>query len=189
MTTFSGRNASQHPDELAEFIALLLREGVRSYLEIGARHGDTFHQVALNLDTPSTMVAVDLPGGNWGVTSSRSHLDRAAGSARDMGHAVSTVLGDSRSEGIVSIVRAAGPFDAVLIDGDHLYEGVKADWLNYGPMARMVAFHDIAGEGVLQKSSKLPVEVPRLWNEIKGDFRHVEIVAPGSAMGIGVLWR
>ncbi|CAM5769781.1 class I SAM-dependent methyltransferase [Bosea minatitlanensis] len=187
--TFSGRRASQHPDELAEFIALMQCEGVRSYLEIGARHGDTFHEVALNLHTPSVMAAVDLPGGNWGVRTSQSHLDRAAESCRDMGHNIALMLGDSRSKDVISMVEGYGPFDAALIDGDHLYDGVKADWLNYGPMAHIVAFHDIAGDGVLQKSSKLPVEVPRLWNEIKGGFRHVEIVAPGSTMGIGVIWR
>ncbi len=46
----------------------------------------------------------------------------------------------------------------------------------------MVAFHDIA--------MKPPCGVPQLWEELKGRYKHAEIVherGPKS-MGIGVLW-
>ena len=77
LTTFSGRKASQDPDELAAFIALLVDRRVTRYLEIGARHGDTFHTIVLALPEGSYGLALDLPGGLWGPASPGRHLVRA----------------------------------------------------------------------------------------------------------------
>lgn len=43
LLTFSGRKASQNSYELTCFVDFLVKHGVKRYLEIGARHGDTFH--------------------------------------------------------------------------------------------------------------------------------------------------
>lgn len=188
MITFSGRHPSQNPWELTQFIRLLQREGVTRYLEIGARQGDTFHMVMAALPEGSSGVAVDLPGGAWGQAGTGEQLRKAVQQLRGLGRRVQCLLGDSTALPMIESVAALGPFDAVLIDGDHRYAGVKADWENYGRMARIVAFHDIAGAGVVQKTSGLPVEVPLLWREIAPHYTHTEFVAPGSPMGIGVLW-
>lgn len=189
LITRSGRDASQNPAEIGPFIELLQAEGVRRYLEIGARHGDTFFDVMSSLPAGSMGLAVDLPGGNWGTRKSRSYLEEACSVLRTRGYDVRCLFGDSQNKGTANLIRAYGQFDAALIDGDHLYEGVKKDWELYRKQARLIAFHDIAGIGQLQKKSHLPVEVPRLWNEIKGDYRHVEFIGDGSKMGIGVLWQ
>lgn len=185
--TFSGRQASQVSFEIDSLIAAFKEADVKSYLEIGARHGDTFHQVMLSLPKGSFGLAVDLPGGAWGKESSRHALFKAVTDLRRRGYDARYHFGDSTNPAIIEAVQGLGPYDAALIDGDHRYRGVKADWLAYGPMARIVAFHDIAGEG--QAWRDLQVQVPKLWNEIKGDHRHAEYIAEGSAMGIGVLWR
>ena len=39
---FSGRHWPQTREEVEAFVALLVAEGVTSYLEIGCRYGDTF---------------------------------------------------------------------------------------------------------------------------------------------------
>lgn len=187
LTTRSGRPASQRADELLPFIELLEREGVRSYLEIGARHGDTFDMVARSLPEGSRVVAVDLGGGPWGTPKSIPALKAAVGDLGD--YDAHLIFGDSTSPDVIDQVRALGPFDAILIDGDHRYEGVKADWEAYGPLGRLIAFHDIVGEGQTTKDGNAwPVEVPRLWREIRGD-RFVQFIGPGSAMGIGVIVR
>jgi cephalosporin hydroxylase len=188
--TFSGRRASQHPQELYPFIDLLKKHNVRRYLEIGARHGDTFHEVMSALPVGSFGVAVDLVAGPWGTAKSVKHLRKACDALIDSGRRVQIVLGNSRSPQIIERIAAFAPFDAILIDGDHRYDEVKADWLNYSPMAPIIAFHDIAGEGEHTKDGKaLPVEVPRLWNEIKGQFEHVEFIGENTTMGIGVLLK
>lgn len=189
LQTRSGHRASQRADELREFIDLLRRENARRYLEIGARHGDTFFDVMMALPEGSFGVAVDWPGAKWGKGTSRAALEDAVQAIKASGRRAHAVFGDSRSMGIRQMVMVTGPYDAVFIDGDHTYDGVFADWQNYGPMARMVAFHDIDGEGQIDKSSGFPVQVPTLWREIRDDFRHVEIIGTERGMGIGVLWR
>lgn len=188
LITRSGRNASQDPHELRALIELLQSEGARAYLEIGARHGDTFYDVMRSLPPGSKGLAVDLPGGNWGTHSSQSHLQATCDALRGEGYDVHCLFANSQDPGTASIVNSFGPFDAALIDGDHLYDGVNRDWNLYRSMARLIAFHDIAGDGQHQRHTGLPVEVPRLWREIRNDFHHAEFIAPGSKMGIGVLW-
>ena len=189
LTTFSGRRPSQHEDELRGFIGLLLQEGVRRYLEIGAREGDTFHEVMLSLPVGSAGVAVDLPGGLWGKASTRAQLPLAVADIERSGRKASCLFGDSQTEATKRLIVGRGPYDAMLIDGDHTYAGVSRDWALYRHMAPLVAFHDIVGAGCSDKRSGAQVEVPRLWAEIKASgLRTVEFVAPESRMGIGVAW-
>lgn len=188
--TRSGRGASQSEKELASFINLLKEEGVTSYLEIGVRHGDTFFEVMKSLPAGSIGVAVDLPGGKWGTPTSVSALQDAAEELRQMGYLIHVFLGDSKSESIIQGVRQYALFDACFIDGDHRYESVYSDWVHYGSMSRIVGFHDINGEGQAARGPQAwPVEVPRLWQLLRSDMRHIEFIDPDYRMGIGVLWR
>ena len=64
-------------------------------------------------------------------------------------------------------MRQHGPYDLVFIDGDHSPAGVRADWQNYGPMARLVAFHDIDAEhGKLTPARLADYGVHQLWTEL-----------------------
>ena len=185
LKTFSGRNASQNEYELRSFIKLMQDRGVTSYLEVGARHGDTFHEVMSSLPVGSMGVAVDLPGGMWGKRKTEVSLQAVAADLRKKGYLIQVILGDSTSPAIVNAVFDAAPYGCALIDGDHRYDGAKQGWINYGCMAPMVAFHDIVGHGQAEKVHGNPVEVPRLWDEIKHEDC-IEFVDQGSAMGIGV---
>jgi len=190
LATRSGRQASQRVDELLPFIDFLKNYGVKSYLEIGARHGDTFFEVMKALPKGSLGVAVDLAGGPWGTPSSAKHLKAVAGELNRLGYRIRLVWGDSRSAGVRQSVMLAGPYDVCFIDGDHRLEGVTADWNHYSQVARLVAFHDIAGEGqTTHTSDKMPVEVPTLWASLKAEHNVVEFIGEDSAMGIGVVVR
>lgn len=174
--------------ELDGFIGLLRERGVRRYLEIGAREGDTFHAVMLSLPAGSFGVAVDMPGGMWGKVTTAKSLNAVADALGRDGREARVILGDSTDIEIVRQVAALAPFDAVLIDGDHRYAGVLRDWCNYGD-APIVAFHDIVGDGQCEKVHGNAVEVPRLWREIKRSQETVEFVSPGSKMGLGCVLR
>lgn len=191
LRTRSGRRASQSEYELSSLIALFAETKVRSYLEIGARHGDTFYDVMRSLPVGSKGVAVDLPGGNWGKDSSRHALKECCEDLCSQGYECSYLFGDSKTAATIRLVVGRGPYDAILIDGDHTYEGVSADWQNYRNLAPIVAFHDIDGEGQRSNDAKsLLVEVPRLWREIREGRRHVEFIEANNPrpMGIGVVW-
>lgn len=189
LTTFSGRKPSQDEFELAGFIDLLVQRGVRRYLEIGARHGDTFHEVMRHLPPGSTGVAVDLPGGLWGTVKSQRTLQRVAADLQGRGYLASYLFGDSQTDATRRLVVGRGPYDAILIDGDHTLEGVTRDWALYGSLAPLVAFHDITGTGMAEKRHGRPVEVPVLWAQLRDRHTVREFVSPGSKMGIGVVVR
>lgn len=184
--TFSGNKPSQDWRELLAFAHLASEH--TSYLEVGARFGDSFYEVVRAMQVGSRAVAVDLPESAWGRARSLDSLKKCAKALRGMGYDVHLIIGDSRSPETIAKVEALGPFGIGLIDGDHRYEGVKADFENYGPMCATVGFHDIVGDGQRDRRRGLAVEVPRLWAELKqGPRVWKEFVTPGSKMGIGVL--
>jgi len=188
METFSGRGASQDPDELASFVSLLQERGVCRYLEIGARHGDTFHHVMSALPVGSLGVAVDLPNADWGHPNSHIPLIRAHKDLESRGYEVHKVIGDSQSEETCAAVRAiSAEFDAILIDGDHSYSGVQRDFELYGSLAPLVAFHDIVGYGQRDRRSGQLVEVPEFWRDICDSHEALTFISEGSKMGIGVI--
>lgn len=178
-------NAAQIASEFAAFVELLKREKVTSYLEIGSQYGGALWEAATEFPVGSRIVSVDLP---WGDKSTQPHLEACVSELNRMGYDTNLYLGDSNDPGIVDQVSDLGPFDCVFIDGNHTLPYVTKDWQNYGPMAKMVAFHDIVWDRPV-RSGRLPIEVSKLWREIKNDYRHVEFIAEGSEKGIGVLWR
>lgn len=184
---FSGKFWLQHAGEINPFIELLKSEGIKSYLEIGCFMGDTFHAVGSSMPTGSRVVGVEFAKRMIGCPREASEIKASMARARNdlkkQGKEAQVFFGSSRNEKIIEKVRELGPFDAVLVDGDHSLKGVTADWKNYGPMARIVAFHDIVGDN--------PSSVgPRpLWAQLKKTHRHREFIATGTERGIGVLWR
>lgn len=186
MKTFSGRKASQNEFELKSFIQYLKDNNVRRYLEVGARHGDTFHEVMNNLRKGSYGLAMDLPGGLWGTTKSKEPLARAVEDLNRKGYECQYMYANSQSSETAYIVSKMDKFDAILIDGDHTLRGVTQDWKNYKDRAPIIAFHDIVGTGEAEKVEGNPVEVPILWAELKTKYQTIEFIDTDSKMGIGI---
>jgi hypothetical protein len=189
---FSGESWPQYREEIERFIALLLRENVRSFLEIGCRYGDTLHAVGMALPEGSRLTGVD-----WGKSFvreggrrrrepsefKRGRLMRCAAALTENGRRTDIVIGDSRATGTRQMAMLGGPYDAVFIDGDHSRAGVEIDWRNYGPMSRkIVAFHDVCSDG-----SRL-TGPGALFRELAATRRHETISVDPKRRGIGVLW-
>ena len=186
--TFSGRKSSQNAYELDCFVKFMQENGIRRYMEIGARHGDTFHYIMSNLPKSAFGVAVDLPGGLWGTVKSQAPLLAAIDDLYSNGFCVKAIIGDSQDKDTVEHIKQTfDSFDMILIDGDHTLDGVTKDWENYRGMAKYIAFHDIVGTGEFEKPSQRRVEVPILWEKIKKSYDTVEFIDKGSKMGIGVV--
>lgn len=179
----------QRRDELRNLIKLLRREGVTSFLEVGSRYGDTFFEIVTALPDGARAVAVDLPGGIWGREDSEPALRDCVEALKGRGYKAAMVLGNSTSAATINHVTHLGPFDAVLIDGDHRMEGLVQDWINYGQRSRIVAFHDIDGWMHFEGRTRDPVDVPFVWMALKRKHRHIEFIGKKRGMGIGVIFN
>jgi cephalosporin hydroxylase len=103
------------------------------------------------------------------------------------------IEGDSHDPGTLERVRELvrpGSVDLLFVDGDHTYEGVRADFELYGPLVRpggLIAFHDVLPH------SQAGSEVDRFWREIRSGCEHWESSDAGDVGfrgvwgGIGVL--
>jgi predicted O-methyltransferase YrrM len=180
----------QEPAEIARLAELLAVERARSYLEIGAKYGGSLWMVATALPAGSRIVAVDLPNGTREWSASQRSLHSCVEDLKRNGYDAHLILGDSTQVGIIQQVYALGPFDAVFIDANHTRPYVEKDWANYGLLAHIVAFHDIAWRRAADWIGTR-IDVPEFWQAVKDQYRHEEIkLCPtGKNNGIGVLWR
>jgi predicted O-methyltransferase YrrM len=182
----------QNRREHEAFVDLLKSEGVRSYLEIGSMYGGSLWRVAHALPKGSRIVSIDYA---CDTPEALPHLQECIADLIADGYDAHLIVGDSTAEETVAKAKALGPFDALFIDGAHTLEAVTSDWCKYGPMARMVAFHDISWNSTWK--SKVPGRVPKpmgvphLWEQVKQGHRYKEFQyqEPKNYYGIGVLWR
>lgn len=178
------------------FLQILRDEGVRSYLEIGAMYGCSLWRVAGLMPAGSSRIVaidsmVDRPDAKQDLLECISSLNM-------MGHNAHFINGDSTDPITIGKASILGPFDALFIDGNHSPEYVMADWINYGPMARIVGFHDInwnntwvSARGNTPPADGSTMGAPKVWNELKQKYRHKEFKfhPSNNYYGIGVLWR
>lgn len=183
-------NAAQDEGEITAFCDLLAGEGVKSYLEVGSKFGGSLWRVANALPAGSRIVSVDLPSGTKAWPASRKSLSACIEKLRALGYDAHLIWGNSQDPNVIAQVKALGPFDAILLDGDHRLSGIGPDWDNYKDMGRLIAFHDVAWyrahtwEGVR-------IDVPFLWSLLRRCYRSVEFCFDPSRKnnGIGVVWR
>lgn len=177
----------QIESELYAFIALLQKENVKSYLEIGCKFGGSLWHIAKALPQGSRVVALDLPHGDNSFKVTLPPLQECLGALGQRGYDTHLIIGDSTKPDIIEKVLALGPFDACFIDANHTLPYVTKDWETYSKVCRLVAFHDINHTKAIAPG-KMPIDVPQLWKTIKAAHRHLEIKHDREHNGIGVVW-
>lgn len=159
LPTFGGKfeggiHCQQVPDEIAPCIHAIVESGIgiRAYLEIGVAAGGTAFLFDHFLK-PSVLVLVD------------DNKHPKAGLRPDILKHVPAreIIGRSADEATVAAAAAFSPYDVIVIDGDHLYAGVKIDTLLYLPMLRPGGFL------VLHDSALPEWGVARVVREFKND--------------------
>lgn len=180
---------TQSPVEFGALLDIVRREKVSSVLEIGSRYGGTLWAIANLLPKGSRVVSIDPDQGQGsGKKGAAQSLRACIARLNEIGYQANLLAYDSTAAFTVDQAKLHGPtYDLVFIDGNHEERYVRADWRNYGPMGRIVAFHDTHWKNPGRPCA--PVDVPKVWNEIKLNHRHLEFHDPKFNFGIGVLWR
>lgn len=175
-------NTHQIEGELDALIELIGESGARSFLEIGSKFGGSLWRIARSLPKGSRVVSVELYP--------PAPLLRCIEALREEGYDAHLIVGNSMDPATIDKVKKRGPYDALFIDGNHKLMYVRSDWERYGPMAKLIAFHDIGWRRAVPASPNR-ILVPEFWDSIKGDHRHQEILLDPekNAYGIGVIWR
>lgn len=122
--TFEGGiHIQQVPDELAPCIHAIISSGevINSFLEIGAAAGGTTF-IFDHFFSPEKIVIID--------DNVHPKYTLRPDVLKDVERR--EIIGNSRDQAIIE--QAKGIYDLLIIDGDHSYEGVKADIDNYLPL-------------------------------------------------------
>ena len=185
------RRAIEHPawqkqSELTALLHLLERRRLRTVVEIGTHRGGTLWAWCQVAEPDALIVSIDLdlPDHEKIQASQLLELARAR-------QALRLLRLDSHDEETLEALQAelrGRQIDFLFIDGDHSYDGVRLDYEMYGPLVDrggLIAFHD-----VLPHPHAPECEVERFWREIRGDFRHIELLDAYARTwgGIGVLY-
>jgi cephalosporin hydroxylase len=182
--------AIQQHNEIAGLLDILRQNPPKYVCEIGTASGGTLFLLAQVCAPDALLLSVDL-----GLLRERCLVHGRFATRKQK---IVSVRGDSRAPTTLERVRSllrGHPLDLLFIDGDHSYEGVKADFVDYGPLVRprgLIVFHDIVrdfGTRFGTPTGHYTGGVPDFWEEIKAQHRTSELIEdPGQdGYGIGIV--
>ncbi|HEY6149936.1 MAG TPA: class I SAM-dependent methyltransferase [Gaiellaceae bacterium] len=179
--------ASQKLEELVPALERIGELDPKRVCEIGTSAGGTLYLLTRVSAPDALIVSIDL------------EIPPPTAALRERfarpGQRLVSIAGDSHSEetaGELARVLGGEPLDALFIDGDHTYDGVRADFERYAPLVRsggIVALHDVnedfrTSRGV--DSPSISGEVPRFWRELRERYRTEELIADPEQDGYGI---
>jgi len=178
--------ASQQLDEIIPALERIERLRPRRVCEIGTAAGGTLYLLTRVSAPDALVVSIDLVI----APHTRALRERLA----RPGQRVVSLSGDSHSEEMALRLERlldGQPLDVLFIDGDHSYDGVRADFERYGRLVRsggIIALHDINEDFRTKHGIETPSisgEVPRFWRELK-ERRTEELIADPEQDGFGI---
>lgn len=174
--------------EIVPFLEYVRDSRPRCVGEIGLKHGGNTFLFTRLFPEATHFIGLDLILQNVG---------KARFLARP-GQRLDVVEGNSYSPPVIDRTRqllSGTQFDFLFIDGDHEYEGVRADFLAYYDMVRpggLIAFHDIVPDEFARTGQRTSGSqcygggVYRLWQELRDRFPHREFVQSWDQNGFGI---
>lgn len=176
-----GIRSWQYPIQLAPYLVFLSGRDIRSYVEIGCRHGGTFIIVVEYLRRFSDLyraAALDLTQ----AIIMESYARQTSG--------VEYRIGDSQTPEVKAWLDSV-PWDLAFVDGDHSHEGCASDYDAVKRRSKLVALHDIASSecaGVVHTWAGIKRVMPeaRLFEAVD-QYREVRDRTGAPWLGIGVV--
>ncbi len=155
-------------------------------VEIGTANGGTLVAWCALAQPEAVIVSIDLPGGihGGGYAYWRSFIYQRF---TRPGQSLHLLRADSHLAGTCEQLKAILPpqgVDFLFIDGDHTYEGVKADFEMYSPLVRpggFVALHDICVH-----PPEMGCHVDKFWRELQQKYKTLEMIENPNQGGFGI---
>lgn len=183
---------AQHPSEIVGLLELMRRSRPNTVLEIGTATGGTTYLLSHFTAPKGTVITVDRRPGISSDTLRRGSRRRQS---------IEVVILDSHTAEARNSLheRLRDGVDVLFVDGDHTYEGVRQDFVEYADLLRpgsLLVFHDVVDDysnkyGI--KTNAWVGGVPQFWRELTqaapATFEIREYIDdPGQdGLGIGVI--
>jgi predicted O-methyltransferase YrrM len=177
---------TQVRSEIEALLTLLKAEPPQNVLEIGTARGGTLFLLSRVASADARLASIDLPGGDFGGGYDRVWVPLLKALPRER-QALKLLRADSHDSRTLDEARRwfeGKPLDCLLVDGDHRFEGVRRDFLMYGPLVRpggLIAIHDI----VPGREDRVG-GVPKFWELVKKVYETRELVDDWAQGGYGI---
>ena len=176
----------QYPEEITQLLKVLAQNPPRRVLEIGTAGGGTFFLFARMASEDALLLSADLPAGLFGggYPKWRGRLIQSFAGPRQELHLLRADSHAPETFNRIKQLLSGKPLDLLFIDGDHRYEGVRADFEMYSPLVAeggLIGFHDIVPGPPSEVGG-----VPKFWEELKQKRPVREFVASWKQGGYGI---
>lgn len=175
----------QHEGELQEFLKIYKEVQPKNIMEIGTFYGGTLWFFIKNNPEIKKIIVLDMPISATDERFGEMMVGRAQWNDWiPQNVKFNNYAGNSHDNQLIHNIKnehADNDIDMLHIDGDHTYEGVRADYYNFKDMVRiggMIIFHDVVGE----------TDVAKFWNELVSEYpEECKTISHEGGAGIGIL--
>jgi predicted O-methyltransferase YrrM len=167
----------QIKDEFIELLKIFKELNPKYILEIGTANGGSLFCFCKLAQDDATIISIDLPEGPLGGGYPEWRIPIYQAFAKENQKLYLLKKDSHKDETLLEVkkILEGNQLDFLFIDGDHSYEGVKKDFELYSTLVRkggLIVFHDI----VNNDPTRLDIEVPKFWREIKIKYEFNEII-------------